>query len=318
MINVDNVDLTKRRTVSLLAITLTLMAMVLSGCATTPPVPVTQRPIPTKPRPAAVAKPDTTPAPKADAYVVVKPLAVDDIRTYTVRSGDTMFGIAKANNVSVRDLAAWNNISDPANISVGQVLRLSPPDGVAVKPLEVKPVTGAPDDTTPVDANLKTQPLGQRVPYSDQALAQMSKGAAKHEPKPEPKSVPEAARGDGSSAWIWPTQGKLIRQFNDSTSKGIAIAGTRGQPVHAAAAGLVIFSGTGLRGMGRLVVIRHNVNFLSVYAHNDRLLVKEGQNVTQGQRIAEMGNTDTDSVKLHFEIRRQGKPVDPLKLLPDG
>ena len=108
----------------------------------------------------------------------------------------------------------------------------------------------------------------------------------------------------------------MIGNFNDGSNKGVVIAGKLGQPVQASAAGRVIFSGTGIRGLGKLVVIRHNANYLSVYAHNNTLLVKEGQNVGKGQKIAEMGNSDADQVKLHFEIRRQGKPVDPIKLLP--
>ena len=172
---------------------------------------------------------------------------------------------------------------------------------------------------------MKTQPLAQRVPYSDEAYARMAKvqPAAKPEVKPEPTAPevkpdgkPEAPRGDGEVDWAWPTAGKVIGNFNDGSNKGVVIAGKMGQPVQASAAGRVIFSGTGIRGLGKLVVIRHNANYLSVYAHNNTLLVKEGQNVTKGQKIAEMGNSDSDQVKLHFEIRRQGKPVDPVKLLP--
>ena len=115
---------------------------------------------------------------------------------------------------------------------------------------------------------------------------------------------------------MWPTSGKVVGTFNDATSKGIAIAGKLGQPVLASAPGRVIFSGTGIRGFGKLIVIKHNNTYLSVYAHNSELMVKEGQTVSKGQKIAEMGNTDADQVKLHFEIRRFGKPVDPMKLLP--
>ena len=117
--------------------------------------------------------------------------------------------------------------------------------------------------------------------------------------------------------WAWPASGKVIRAFGDGANqRGISIAGKLGQPVHASASGRVIFSGTGIRGFGKLIVIKHNSTFLSVYAHNNNLLVKEGQNVAKGQKIAEMGSTDADQVRLHFEIRRFGKPVDPMKLLP--
>jgi lipoprotein NlpD len=287
------------------------------------------------------------PAATPDAPVAGKPLPAVPGNTYTVKAGDTLFSIAKANNVAVRDLAAWNNIDDPSNISVGQVLRLTSPNGVAVTPakapgaVEGKPISGAPTEaSTPAD-NTVRGPVARRVPYSDQAYAEISKPpvpakpevvaeakpTAKPDVKPEvkpevkPDATPEAKadkpRAPGDMEWVWPTQGTVVGKFNQSSSKGIAIAGQRGQAVQASAAGRVIFSGNGPRGLGRLVVIRHNATYLSVYAHNDKLLVREGQNVAKGQRIAEMGSTDADRVKLHFEIRRQGKPVDPLTLLPD-
>lgn len=344
-----------------------LLILMLAGCASTGPAPVSDRPLPgssTQAPPRAVAaKPDPAPAPavapapapsatpipppaKPEAGVVVKPLAAPEVPTYTVKQGDTLFSIAKANGVSVRDLVAWNNIGDAGSISVGQQLRLATPEGVSATP--VKPPGATDAAPRAAEGNLKTQPLGQRVPYSEQAYAQMVKGQAaqkvdakvdskpepkteakaerKPEAKPEVKTEAEAAKpgtkpepspaANNDSAWIWPTEGKIVGNFDEGKNKGITIAGKRGQPVYASAAGRVIFSGTGLRGLGRLVVIRHPNNYLTVYAHNDKLLVKEGQNVTKGQRIAEMGNSDTDSVKLHFEIRRQGKPVDPIKLLP--
>ncbi|MGH8650095.1 MAG: peptidoglycan DD-metalloendopeptidase family protein, partial [Burkholderiales bacterium] len=137
---------------------------------------------------------------------------------------------------------------------------------------------------------------------------------------PSPRDEPRAPIGPGgeeSVAWGWPASGKVISAFSDSANqRGISIAGKLGQPVLASAAGRVIFSGTGIRGFGKLIVIKHNNTFLSVYAHNSELLVKEGQNVAKGQKIAEMGSTDADQVRLHFEIRRLGKPVDPMKLLP--
>jgi lipoprotein NlpD len=126
---------------------------------------------------------------------------------------------------------------------------------------------------------------------------------------------------DASSAgqdysWIWPANGKVIATFSESGSKGIDIAGKAGEPVIAVDGGMVVYNGAGLRGYGKLVILKHDAACLSVYAHNQNILVKEGQSVTQGQRIAEMGNTDADRVKLHFEVRRQGKPVDPLQYLP--
>lgn len=264
---------------------------------------------------------------------MAKPLVDADVPVHIVKPGDTLSSIARANALLVRDLVAWNNIEDPGNISVGQSIRLTPPGGVAAVPIKPPGAAGQP---AVAEGGTKTQPLAQRVPFSEQAYAKMAKvpapaepaaapaaaPAAKADTKPDVASKPDAApvaKPEASAAnaeWIWPTEGKVIGSFNGSSNKGITISGKRGQPVHASAGGRVIFSGIGLRGLGRFVVIRHANNYLSVYAHNDKLLVKEGQTVTKGQRIAEMGSTDSDQVKLHFEIRRQGKPVDPAKLLP--
>jgi lipoprotein NlpD len=174
-----------------------------------------------------------------------------------------------------------------------------------------------------------SEPKAVRVPYSEQALAQLSRTetpAARNDapPRAEPRAEPkadtgnDAARGPEDIEWAWPVKGKVIGTFSEGSNKGIAIAGRMGQPVLASAPGRVIFSGTGIRGFGKLIVIKHNNTYLSVYAHNSELSVKEGQSVARGQKIAEMGNTDADQVKLHFEIRRFGKPVDPMKLLPAG
>ena len=311
-------------------------AGLLAGCAATRPAPVFEREspiarakVPPKAKEVVIApQPQSAPG----AAVVVTPLGgADGASLYTAKQGDTLFSIAKANAVAVRDVAAWNNIEDPASIRVGQQLRLTPPGDVIVTPAPSPSVATAearPAESAVADPNMKTQPLGQRVPYSEQAYAQMSKSTVAAAPeiktdvKPEtkadvkPDGKPEAPRADGEVDWSWPTEGKVIANFNDGSNKGIVISGKRGQPVNASAGGRVIFSGTGIRGLGKLVVIRHNSNYLSVYAHNDNLLVKEGQTVRKGQRIAEMGNSDADQVKLHFEIRRQGKPVDPAKLLP--
>jgi lipoprotein NlpD len=138
-----------------------------------------------------------------------------------------------------------------------------------------------------------------------------------------PPQPPAASRGAGDDGdeidWMWPAKGKLVTGFSDTANlKGIDIAGVAGQPIVASAAGRVVYAGSGLRGYGKLVIIKHNNTFLSAYAHNRDIVVKEGQQVTRGQKIAEMGSTDTDQVKLHFEIRRLGRPMDPLKYLPPG
>lgn len=256
--------------------------------------------------------PDRRPAPAAS-----KPAAKPGEprpNLYTVRKGDTLFSIALDHGLDYRELAQWNGITDSSMIRVGQQLRLTSPVP-AVTTAAAKPAPGVQGrplgDVPPAVAgdDVKTQPKAVRAPYSDQTYAQLS-GA-----RPEP--APKAEASDDGIAWAWPASGKMVSGFNDGANlKGIAIAGKLGQPVLASAPGRVIFSGTGIRGFGKLIVIKHNNTYLSVYGHNNELLVKEGQSVSKGQKIAEMGSTDTDRVKLHFEIRRYGKPVDPVKLLP--
>lgn len=292
-------------------------AVLLAGCAAPRPAPVVDR------MPQAAVKP----APKPAAVRAAPPADQPRPETYTVRQGDTLYSIALEHGLDYREVAAWNNI-EPSRIRIGQVLRLTPPRGAVATPLRAP---GGSIESQPLDgttgrsagtAGAKNEPRGVRVPYSDQAYAQMSgarpepaTAAAKPEPQAPADSRPVAVAGDDVD-WIWPVSGKVITPFNDASSKGIAIGGKLGQPVVAAGPGRVIFSGTGIRGLGKLIVIKHNEKFLSVYAHNNELLVKEGQSVAKGQKIAEMGNSDTDQVKLHFEIRRLGKPVDPATLLP--
>ncbi len=279
----------------------------LAGCGATRQAPVIDRLPPPSAKPAAPSIAKAAPhAPEARAGF------------YTVRRGDTLYSIALDHGLDYRELADWNNI-DPARIREGQQLRLTPPPGtVTTAPLKGAPraVESRPigDSVVAGTDTIKSQPQGVRVPYSDRVYAQM----ASVKPVPETATRPEAARDEDSLDWIWPAAGRVVSGFSESnTLKGIAIAGKLGQPVVASAAGRVIFSGTGIRGFGKLIVIKHNNTFLSVYAHNHQLLVREGETVARGQKIAEMGNSDADAVKLHFEIRRFGKPVDPVKLLPD-
>ncbi len=277
-----------------------------SGCMTGRPAPVSDRLPPQTKAPPAKPVPRVAQAPAPDQP---RPAF------YTVKTGDTLYGIALEFGLDYRELAAWNSI-EPSRIYVGQSLRLSPPGGVVASPLRTP--AGA-VEAKPLGAGARVEPRGVRVPYSDQTYAQMSgvkpepAVAAKPPDQPDPKPAPAGA---DEVDWIWPVSGKIVSPFNDASNKGIGIAGKMGQPVMAAGPGRVIFSGTGIRGLGKLIVIKHNEKFLSVYAHNRELLVKEGQTVARGQKIAEMGNTDTDQVKLHFEIRRLGKPVDPAGLLP--
>lgn len=285
-----------------------VLALALAGCAATRQAPVLDR-LP----PSSAAKAGSPPSARA------APLPPETRPGYyTVRKGDTLYSIALDHGLDYRELADWNHI-DPTRIFVGQQLRLTAPPGtVTVAPLkssphavEARPLSGS---AMPENDAVKSQPQGVRVPYSNRVYAQM----AAIKPAPEAAAGPESPRESDGIEWTWPAAGTILGGFSESGKlKGITISGKLGQPVLASAAGRVIFSGTGVRGFGKLIVIKHNDTYLSVYAHNDKLLVKEGQTVSRGQKIAEMGNSDADAVMLHFEIRRFGKPVDPVGLLPE-
>jgi lipoprotein NlpD len=313
---------------------------------------------------ASAAKPGaakTTPTNEEEAEVDGRP------EFYTVKRGDTVYSIALDAGLDYKELAAWNQLDDANVIRVGQQLRLHPPAGWKPEAVEaegavVRPAAAPPQvESLPLEASPPTKsfPKGIKVPYSEQALTQLTRDPAKApatdgkppaEPKPdaratspvaspttpaatappvqakaatapalpaklsEPVAVPQ---GHDSAGWMWPTAGKLLHPFNQGNNpKGVAIGGNPGQPIVASAAGKVVYSGMGLRGYGKLIIIKHDNTYLTVYAHNRELLVKEGDRVSKGQRIAEMGNIDSEHVGLHFEIRRLGKPVDPLEYLP--
>lgn len=216
---------------------------------------------------------------------------------YTVKPGDTLIRIGLEHGQSWKDIARWSNLENPNAIEVGQVVRVVPP-GAA-------PGEGRPS-TSPTTTTASSSPV--------QGTALPPAGATSTPaPPPAPAAAPSAdAAGLGL---IWPASGTVIGTFNETTNKGVDIAGKAGDPVVAAAAGKVIYVGE-VRGYGQLIIIQHSKDYLTAYGHNQKLLVKDDQNVKKGQNIAEMGSTDTDRVKLHFELRRQGKPIDPLRYLP--
>ena len=221
--------------------------------------------------------------------------------TYAVQRGDTLAKIALEHGVTWRDLARWNNIDNPNVIEVGQILRVTPPAESGPRTAITRPLPpqGARAGSAATDS---TSPAAQSSPASS--------------PQPAGTTTPPSAASDDAPAFIWPAQGNLVNGFDESRNKGLDIAGKSGDPVLAAADGRVVYAGSGLRGYGNLIILKHNNTYLTAYAHNQTLLVKEDQDVRRGQKIAEMGNTDADQVKLHFEIRRQGKPVDPARFLP--
>jgi lipoprotein NlpD len=259
---------------------------------------------------------------------------------YVVKKGDTLYRVALDHGLDYKELAAWNNIENASKLEVGQQLRIMPPEGLAVVKPVVAPavVTMAVETPRAVGHNtdtLKREPKGGAVPYSEQALAQvraMEGGAAiaKSDPpkpadrpaeKPAVASVPAVVGGDDVVDWTWPAAGKVLAQFAEGgagkeANKGLDISGRMGEPIQAAAAGKVTYVGS-LRGYGDFLVVRHKGDFISVYAHTSKILVKKDQVVGKGQKIAEIGSSDADQPKLHFEIRQQGgKPIDPLKYLP--
>jgi len=255
---------------------------------------------------------------------------------HRVQAGDTLYGIAFRHRLDWRSVAAWNGIAEPFVIRPGQLLRLTPPEGGrprlaatdAVRPpppAEPRPASRPePGVVLPAPPPIPRGPAGSAPPAP--GLAGSPTGAmpapatspAASEPSAMPAAVASGGAGFRSGQWLWPTEGQVVARFaeGDRSRQGIAIAGTAGQAVRAAAAGTVVYSGAGLVGFGELIIIKHDDLWLSAYGHNRRRLVAEGATVQAGQQIAELGRTGTSRDMLHFEIRRSGRPVDPLPLLP--
>ena len=220
---------------------------------------------------------------------------------YTVKPGDALIRIALDNGQSWRDVAKWNSLDNPNRIEVGQVLRVVPP-GVDASAVTTKPVASV--------AKVETRPLDAKPPG---AAASASASAAS---APPPSTSAATSSDEDGLAWGWPVSQSVSAGFDEQRNKGLDFAGKPGDPVLAVADGRVVYAGSGLRGYGNLVIIKHNNTYLTAYAHNRAMLVEQDQVVRKGQRIAEMGSTESDTVKLHFEVRKLGKPVDPAKLLP--
>jgi lipoprotein NlpD len=233
---------------------------------------------------------------------------------YTVKPGDKLLRIALDQGQNWRDLVKWNKLDNPNVIEVGQVLRVLPPEADPTV-AATRPVTSTRVEARPLE-RAATPPAGTAAAASA-ATAPASAAATPAAPvAAAAPPAPVVREGDEDVNWMWPAAGAVIVQFDEVRSKGLVIAGKAGDPVYAAADGRVVYAGSGLRGYGNLLIVKHNNTYLTAYAHNQALLVKEDQVVRRGQRIAEMGSTDAERVQLHFEIRRLGKPVDPAKLLP--
>nr|WP_315483098.1 peptidoglycan DD-metalloendopeptidase family protein [uncultured Undibacterium sp.] len=248
-----------------------------------------------------------------------------DVRrpSYIVKRGDSLSKIAIAQGVNINDLIAWNNLANPSDIKVDQILWVAAENGdVKVTPISVNSGIEV-RNLNPINpATHKTSPKADKRTYSDANLQELQKadGATPSVANSKTETAVVAAKPAEpvpEMNWVWPTAGKVLATFDDPKNKGIDIGGKLGQEIVAVAPGKVIYEVGAVRGYGNMLVITHANNYLSVYAHNKTNLVKKGQTVSKGQKIAEMGNSDSETVKLHFEIRQAGKPVDPLKLLPN-
>ena len=228
---------------------------------------------------------------------------------YTIKPGDTLIRIGLESGQSWKDIARWNNLDNPNVIEVGQVVRVVPP-GRESSTAAASSSSGR--GVAPVVVGSGSAASASGTNGSSSSASSSSAAAA----TPAPANTTPAAKGADDVDFIWPAHGTLIAGFDDSRNKGYDIGGKAGDPVVAAADGRVVYAGAGLRGYGNLIILKHNNTYLTAYAHNQSLLVKEDQTVKKGQKIAEMGSTDADRVKLHFEVRRQGKPVDPSRYLP--
>jgi lipoprotein NlpD len=302
---------------------LLVLPVLLAGCASRAPAPVDDR----RPPPGA----------KVPAAPAAKPAARSDL--YVVKRGDTLYSIALEHGADFRELARWNNLDDPSKIRIGQELRVrAPADPAAAqvgvprvsrdiesRPLE--PGTVAAPVAPGAEGGMKTSPRALRMPYSEQNLAALSRAEVKPEVRPDakPDLKPEPAKPAAVAAperpadaldFIWPAKGRVLAGFSEPRSKGVDIEGKLGDPVVAAAPGRVIYVGSGIPGLGKFIVVRHENGFNTVYAHNRENLVKMDQTIARGQKIAELGNTDADTPKLHFQIRKLGTPLDPQKYLP--
>ena len=245
---------------------------------------------------------------------------------HTVKPKETLYSLARLYGQSPKDIARWNNLDNNAMLKIGQVVRVAAPGSVptttqattGVAVVTSAPTAAAPTTVPAAPANASSKTLG--VPVAAAVVTAPTASAATA-PAPVPDSAPEIASTGatttiGNVTWSWPSKGRIIAGFDESKNKGIDIAGNAGDPVLAAADGTVVYAAAGLRGYGNLIILKHTTSFLTAYAHNRNLLVTENQKVKRGQKIAEMGSSEADRVKLHFEVRRDGKPVDPSRYMP--
>lgn len=239
--------------------------------------------------------------------------------TYKVQRGDTLFAVAWYTGNDYRDLAKYNNLSAPYTIFPDQILKITPPPNTATTRIEPKSKTKRSTDPTSLNKSKRVVDRKKTEAYREtEKVVQPQKVTTVKNSSQSVKKTAPTSFPDKVKQWVWPANGKLVGTFSkaESGNKGIDIAGAKGSNVVAAADGKVVYSGNALRGYGNLVIIKHTDTFLSAYAYNDTIVVKEREWVSAGQKIATMGNSGTDSVKLHFEVRYRGKSLDPQKYLP--
>jgi lipoprotein NlpD len=284
-------------------------------------VPSTTAPTTTAPVVGTTPAPGTTTVP-APADPNAKPGAENAGKPgyYTIKPGDTLIRVGLETGQNARDIARWNNIENPNSLEVGQVIRVTPP-GVDPAATAARGVNTARVDARPLDsrpAPVASAPTPATPPLTAPAItpAPPAMPPAANAPPTTGGNPPAVREPDDDVNWTWPATGPVLSGFDEAKNKGLAISGKAGDPVFAAADGRVVYAGSGLRGYGNLVIVKHNNTYLTAYAHNQSLLVKEDQVVRRGQKIAEMGSSDADRVQLHFEIRRLGRPIDPARLLP--
>jgi len=286
-------------------------ALALFGCSNTPNrAPVEDR-MATPRAAVAASSPAVSPTTTTSVEPAKPPLADNGSRAgyYTVKPGDTLIRIGLDTGQNWKDLVRWNNLDNPNVIEVGQSLRVVAP-GVDPGAATSRPVASTP---RPLDPRAGASAPAASAPVATTATTTSTATPA---PTPAPAAAAAPREADDDITWSWPAAGPVATPFDETRSKGLVFRGKAGDPVLAAADGRVVYAGSGLRGYGNLVILKHSATYLTAYAHNQTLLVKDDQAVKRGQKIAEMGSTDADSVQLHFEIRKQGKPIDPARLLP--
>lgn len=298
------------------AATAALVAVVIAGCSS----PQNRAPVEDR---GARSVPTSTPVPDATkpAPDATKPPPGAENAGkpgyYAVKPGDTLVRIGLESGQNWRDIARWNNIDNPNLLEVGQVLRVVAPGvdaaaatsrAVPLTKVETRPLDSGKGAAVPAGAAAASVPVAPVAPVT---VATGASGA------PTPSAAAAGPRdNDDEVVWAWPSAGSVTTPFDDARTKGLVFAGKAGDPVLAAADGRVVYAGSGLRGYGNLLIVKHNNTYLTAYAHNQTLLVKEDQVVRRGQKIAEMGSSDAERVQLHFELRKLGKPIDPARLLP--